>query len=332
MSVSRSPIRKTYPNTLVDNMTGSQPDLSKIKEIGDGNISFRKRKERSFEDDIKDELKSFKEFLNEFSRNQNEKLNMLCGEINSMKTQINEVKISNELLHQENNNLKIQIEQLNKKTDSSINKIHSLETDLGKINILENEITVANNTISELTYKLQIKEQHERINNLEITGVPMMKNENLYNILNNIGVKVGFPILPTDVDYIHRVRRYSQSNTTTNTTNNNRNELNTTPLHSIPNIIVKFTQRKRKSDLLAAVRARRGLTTADVGIDGPSRPIYVNDHLTPNNKVLYRRARQIIREKGYKYIWLNEGRILARKSDTSKVILIANEIDLNKIK
>ncbi|KAG7300149.1 hypothetical protein JYU34_015698, partial [Plutella xylostella] len=52
-------------------------------------------------------------------------------------------------------------------------------------------------------------------------------------------------------------------------------------------------QRKKKNDVLAAVRARRGLSTADLGLAGPSRPVFVNDHLTPSNKVLYRSAPQL---------------------------------------
>lgn len=84
--------------------------------------------------------------------------------------------------------------------------------------------------------------------------------------------------------------------------------------------------------MLAAIRARRGLTTADLDIDGPARPVFVNDHLAPLNKLLYGRVRKLGKELGYKYIWLNDCKIFVRKNDTSKAILISSEADLVKIK
>lgn len=172
-------------------------------------------------------------------------------------------------------------------------------------------------TVIALTEQLQLKEQSGRINNIEISGVPLIKGENLNNILNRIATKVGFKILPTDVDCIHRVRRYP---------------LDSKPSTLAPNIIVRFTQRTRKSELLALIRTRRGLSTADLDIDGPAKPVFVNDHLSPQNKVLYGRARKIGKELNYKFIWLSDCKIFVRKNESTKAILISNANDLDKIK
>ncbi|KAL4703189.1 hypothetical protein ACJJTC_004865 [Scirpophaga incertulas] len=98
------------------------------------------------------------------------------------------------------------------------------------------------------------------------------------------------------------------------------------------NIIVRFTQRSKKNDLLAAVRARRGLYTSDLDIDGPASVVFVNDHLAPYNKILYSQVRAMGRSKGYKYIWINDCNIFLRKNDTSKAIHISNSDDLSKVK
>ncbi|CAG9795435.1 unnamed protein product [Diatraea saccharalis] len=56
---------------------------------------------------------------------------------------------------------------------------------------------------------------------------------------------------------------------------------------------------QKKNDFLAAVRTRRGLTTADIGIDGTSKAIFINDHLTPHNKTLFKQVRKL-------ESWLND--------------------------
>ncbi|KAI8429265.1 hypothetical protein MSG28_007771 [Choristoneura fumiferana] len=71
-----------------------------------------------------------------------------------------------------------------------------------------------------------------------------------------------------------------------------------------PAIVVRFTQRRRKNELLAAVRARRGLTTSDIGLPGPAAAVYVGDHLTPVNKLLLKQARQLKLEHNYSYLWV----------------------------
>ncbi|KAL4721039.1 hypothetical protein ACJJTC_018922 [Scirpophaga incertulas] len=136
---------------------------------------------------------------------------------------------------------------------------------------------------------------------------------------------VALPLSVSDIDYIHRVRRYPRPSTS-------KDGLPDAKSPDMSNIIVRFTQRSKKNDLLAAVRARRGLYTSDLDIDGPASVVFVNDHLAPHNKILYSQVRTMGRSKGYKYIWINDCKIFLRKNDTSKAIHISNSDDLSKIK
>ncbi|XP_052737976.1 uncharacterized protein LOC128198153 [Bicyclus anynana] len=193
-----------------------------------------------------------------------------------------------------------------------------------KIQLIEKDFIDLEKNNKLLTEKLLHKEQQDRRNNIEITGIPFKKGENLLSIFNLLATKVGFTPSSSDVDCIHRVRRYPREGRPGDSTRNEDAQPQ--------NIIVKFTQHNRKNAMIAAVRARRGLTTADVGIDGAAKPIFINDHLAPHNKMLYGRARKAGRELGYKYIWLSDCKIFLRKSDASKAILISSESDLIKIK
>lgn len=58
-----------------------------------------------------------------------------------------------------------------------------------------------------------LKENYEhdqlcKLNNVEISGVPLVKKGNRCSILKSICTEIGFDLQPTNVDTIHRVRRF----------------------------------------------------------------------------------------------------------------------------
>lgn len=191
------------------------------------------------------------------------------------------------------------------------------------ISKLQHDLAAANLVIATLQCDKERSEQFSRLNNLEISGVPVASGENLHTILNLVCVKVGVSLDERDVDRIHRVRRFdAAANSAAGQQQPSRH----------PAIIVRFTRRVCKDRVLAAMRARRVLTSADLGLSGPTSNIYMGDHLTPANKLLLRRARELKTVLGYQYLWIRDGKILMRKSDKSKVILIAKSEDLEKLK
>ncbi|XP_047992793.1 uncharacterized protein LOC125231392 [Leguminivora glycinivorella] len=197
-------------------------------------------------------------------------------------------------------------------------RISTTEDKMETLSTLPSQIKDLQEQVACLKKENNERDQFGRQNNLEITGVPSRSGENLRTILNNICTKVGFVLDQSDIDCIHRIRVFSTE----------AKHQNLRP----PSIIVRFTRRVRRDELLAAARARRGLTTADAGLDGPSTNIYLNEHLTPANKMLLKRAREVKSELNYSYVWVKEGKIFVRKNDTSRVIRIVSESDLLKLK
>lgn len=302
----------------------SQPDLSRLPDDA-CNINFNQRKRKS-PDCQCNSLESFTDFRN----------NMMDFLKSALGTHTNEIKSSFDALRndlsefkQDMSNLTLRINELSEEQLKIKDDVRDLKSSSSEKSRLIKDMAIRATelqiSITELSEQLQAKEQQERINNIEITGLPVLKGENLMNTLNNISAKIGFPLKPYDIDYVHRVRRYVPKSVAGVGTDGH------VPPPT-PNIIVRFIQRSRKNEMLAAVRARRGLTSADAGLNGPATPIFINDHLTPQNKLLYKQARLTAKEKGYKYVWLSECKILLRKSDNSKVVLISKESDLLKIK
>ena len=326
MNLQRSP-----PTTL----TGSHPNLSVLTDEPISRITQRKRRNphdfdaEDFKREINDTLEGIRSViksdiassLREFSASftslfqgmisqQNESIVKLTTSMECFKSQILELQTSNTKLKEENKeiincNKELRVENTNLNT---------------KVSVLEKSLTESNKELQMFSNQILLKEQQDRLNNLEIAGIPENKSENLINILQTIGTKVGITISQSDIDHIHRVRRFPLQN----------KSIDSNP--STSNVVVKFLQRQKKNEVLAAIKSRRGLTTTDLHFDGATQPIYVNEHLSPHNKLLLGKARKLRVENNYTFIWLKDCKIFVRKNETSKPIIITCEEDLKKIK
>jgi len=105
--------------------------------------------------------------------------------------------------------------------------------------------------------------------------------------------------------------------------------------HRIPNrnpnkneaIVVQF---KCRVDRDAWITARKKVVTNDAAFsNGNRKRIYINEHLTPYYKSLLWKTKEHAKLKGYKYVWIKNGRIAMRKAEGDKnVYTIRSELDL----
>lgn len=130
----------------------------------------------------------------------------------------------------------------------------------------------------QLTKRVAELEQYSRLNNAEIKGVPQTQGEDPCTILKEIGEKIGCPVESTDIDAVHRV-----------------------PAKHGQNIIARFCSRTKKADFAAKAKKAR-LTTGSIGFrtQGTSRndqAVFINDHLTLDNKRLFAQALALKKKK-----------------------------------
>lgn len=161
----------------------------------------------------------------------------------------------------------------------------------------------------QLTKRVAELEQYSRLNNVEIKGVPQTQGEDCCAILKEIGEKIGCPVESTDIDVVHRV-----------------------PAKHGQNIIARFCSRTKKGDFAAKAKKAR-LTASSLGLraQGTSRtdePVFINDHLTPENKRLFAQALALKKEKQWQFLWVDNCRIKARKGPDSRVYRISGVGDL----
>lgn len=174
-------------------------------------------------------------------------------------------------------------------------------------------------TVADFGQRLNYLEQQTRASNLELQCLPENKQENLYTIVKQLGSLVGCGIQDSDISHCTRVAKLNTSNIRPRS------------------IVVQLTSPRIRDQLLAAVinynkdKGHEKLNTSDFGIAGNRSPVFVAEHLSPAYKALHAATRLKAKEKGYKYVWVRNGRIFVRKTDGDEHVLIRSLDTLNKL-
>lgn len=191
-------------------------------------------------------------------------------------------------------------------------KVTDFEAKLGKLNDCvkaTNELKAENvamrTSLCALQARVDDMEQLSIANNLEIQGVPERASENLVTIIKSIGANINYPIENSVIDSVYRVPTRDPK---------------------LPkNIIVRLSNRRVRDEFIAAAKLKRLSSSHDtpgMKVDGVSDRLFVNEHLTRSNKLLFKDARAAAKDKHYKYVWVRGGRIFMRRDDRARVLLI----------
>ncbi|XP_065310131.2 uncharacterized protein [Dermacentor albipictus] len=150
--------------------------------------------------------------------------------------------------------------------------------------------------------------QYSRRNNLEIKNVPASSEESLPDMMLKIATCLKEELRLEDIDVVHRVPSKDKGR---------------------PNIVVKFVSRNVRDRLLQSAKRNR-LTTSSLGLE-KNEPVYINEHLCPEYKILLGKAIQTKRDKNWKFAWVSQSKILMRKLENSTVLHIRTEEDLANV-
>lgn len=192
-------------------------------------------------------------------------------------------------------------------------KLNDMELRIVKVERVQDQVEQLQARLDKLEEDNINKDQWSRMNNVEVKGVPQTSNENLFEIIAKIGAKINYPVSKNQINFITRVP--------------------TSEKDRIKPIIVRFCQRYVKEDFIAA--ARHELKTSPlkpvaIGLIG-NHKIFINDHLTIRNKMLLSKTKKTSAEMDFKYVWVKHAKIHVRKNDTSPILVIKSEKDLQKI-
>ncbi|KAI5638642.1 hypothetical protein NE865_08698 [Phthorimaea operculella] len=170
--------------------------------------------------------------------------------------------------------------------------------------------------IAALHLELENRDQQQFRKDVELTGLTEQTNENLPHIVATLATKLGVQMDSRDVDDIRRVG-----------VKGGKDGKDERPRP----VIITLTRRAIRDTLLSAARSRRGLTTDMIGVAGTSRKIFLNEHLTKNNRILFSKARTVGKDLKFKFVCTNNGNIFMRRSETSSILKVTSETALERL-
>lgn len=235
--------------------------------------------------------------------------------VNGLSDQINELKVQGKgyqeslsFVSKQYDELRSELADLKKMFGSTSSELKSIREDN---KTLRDTITSQAARIKVLKEESTKQAQWSRMQNIEITGIPEIKDEITPDIVLKIAHHIGVSIEASDVEFAHRVQPRHAAST------------QRTPR----SIIVRIKQRALKDRLVAAGRKYRNICARELGLGGEPHRVFINEHLIRENKMLLSTAT----EKNFKYVWTKNCRIYVRRNEESPPIAITCSADLSKM-
>lgn len=201
------------------------------------------------------------------------------------------------------------------KLDESLRVMKEVKVELAVLKKENEELRSRNLSLSSEVVKLNDKvralEQYSRKNNIEISGLPVTPQENVVDLVKDVGTALGIEIDKKDISAIHRVPSFRKDR------------------HSP--LIVQFVSRSTRDNMITKFREKKKMTALEVNPSFPKESMYINEHLSPDNKVFISKLKVKCREIGYAYAWHRDGKFFVRKCQGEKYKKVDTYDELNKL-
>lgn len=172
--------------------------------------------------------------------------------------------------------------------------------------------SLANATSNATDSRIDQLERQIRINELVLSGVPFVNNENLVEIMTTICRVIKFS---GGVDSIESCFRLP--------VRNNRRR-------SSPSIIIKFWGADAKNDFFKQYFATKKLCTSMIGFAAPSR-VYVNENLTKRNFEIFCASRDLKKDGRIARFNTQRGRVVVQLQGSDKSYIVDSLDQLSKL-
>lgn len=146
--------------------------------------------------------------------------------------------------------------------------------------------------------------QYSRRDCLELTGVPIIPNDQPKKLVQEVATAIGVSLEDESISIAHRLPDRSMKG----------------------RIIVKFTQRDKRDEIYKRRKQLTGKTTRNLpsinselgkSLGNPTK-IFINESLTPYRKKLFGRIHSFKKENNFKFIWTSNGKIYLTENETAQ--------------
>lgn len=96
-------------------------------------------------------------------------------------------------------------------------------------------------------------------------------------------------------------------------------------------ITVKFESQEVRNEVLTKIKRNKVWSKLENTINSDKSFLIINESLSPYYKKLFFEARKVKIEKDYKYLWVQNGNILFKKTENARIMRLSCMDDLGKI-
>jgi cell division protein FtsB len=206
---------------------------------------------------------------------------------------------------------------LSDKVDSSNALMEDMKKQFMSLKKENEELRVKNSalcaSVTDLQSRVRSLEQYTRRSNIEISGIPETPKEDVIKLVKDVGAVIGVSVEESQINAAHRVPSFRSDRA--------------------PSLVVQFNTRAVRDHWLKQFKENRGTATSDkVNSSFPRTKMFINEHLSPINKLFLAKIKKKCRDIGYAYVWSREGKFFVRRANGEKCIRIDNEADIEKLK
>lgn len=275
-----------------------KPSVSDHETDTEQSLAQARQKRKMFEKTHSEEISEFRQEMNSLIDNWGK---LQQAQMEKLFPIITAVKESNSNIEQSISFLAEQNVEFQK-------KIESLKVELKK---RDEQILILEN-------KLEETERQQKKTTIEIRNVPLKgqeSREDLINIVSSLAKNLDTDINKSDIRDIFKTKKNAAKKTIIV-------ELNSTIVRD--NIL----QSAKKFN----VRNQNQLSAKHLDLKKePDVPVFLSESLTLKASRLFFLARDLKKSKNYKYCWTAFGHVYLRKDDTSSVIQITNEAQVQNL-
>lgn len=216
---------------------------------------------------------------------------------------------------QESKDMALSINSTHEKIDELSNLVKRHDSEIKEcgrdLETLKCENAIMKRQIEDLKAEVAQNQQYSRANCIDIDGVPVLKGENIMNVVQSVVKAVHFNLEPGMIDAVHRVRRGMAGSRP-------------------PRIIVKFVRRIDKDELIRCAKVKQGFAASDAGFVSENR-IYIRQSMSPETRSLFLYAKSSAKSLDYKFVWFSDGKVLMRRKEGSNVIHVTSRSQLSRL-
>lgn len=225
----------------------------------------------------------------------------VCQELKSHTTTMGEFKTSLEFLSSSVDTSNVLMAEIRKEYEE-------IKKENAELRLKNGQLT---ETVVELRDRVRELEQYSRKTNIEISGIPVTGKEDIMTLVKDVGAAIGQELQDGQIMAAHRVPCYNKQRT--------------------PSIVVQFHTRLQRDTWITSFRQKKNLSASEVNKAFPNNRVYVNEHLTPENKRFLNQLKQMCKEVGVKYVWCRDGRFFVRKCEGERCYRISDLSDLKNV-